>query len=84
MHAHALPSFHEQHPFQIRGAFLQRYDLFFAKLVKQGPGGPGRTVKKEQEEISPNHIQRINLISVEMQHTHPIFLESAKLCNYLT
>ena len=26
--------------------------------------GPGRTVKKEQEEISPNHVQRLNLISV--------------------
>ena len=25
---------------------------------------PGRTVKKEQEEISPIHVQRINLISV--------------------
>ena len=26
--------------------------------------GPGRTVKQEQEEILPNHVQRINLISV--------------------
>ena len=25
---------------------------------------PGRTDKQEQEEISPNHVQRINLISV--------------------
>ena len=28
--------------------------------------GPGRTVKQEQEESSPNHVQRINLISVEV------------------
>ena len=25
---------------------------------------PGKTVKQEQEEISPNHVHRINLISV--------------------
>ena len=29
--------------------------------------GPGRTVKKEQEEISLNDVQRINLISVHNQ-----------------
>ena len=28
--------------------------------------GPGRTVKQEQEEISPNHVQRLNLISVDI------------------
>ena len=33
-------------------------------LLSRTQAGPGRTVKKEQEEISPNHVQRINLISV--------------------
>ena len=34
--------------------------------------GPGRTVKQEQEEISPNHVQRLNLSSVVGQslYTH--------------
>ena len=29
--------------------------------------GPDRAVKQEQEQISPNHIQRFNLISVEVE-----------------
>ena len=33
-------------------------------LLSRTQAGPGRTVKQEQEEISPNHVQRINLISV--------------------
>ena len=33
-------------------------------LLSRTQAGPGKTVKKEQEEISPNHVQRINLISV--------------------
>ena len=33
-------------------------------LLSRTQAGPGRAVKKEQEEISPNHVQRINLISV--------------------
>ena len=33
-------------------------------LLSRTQAGPGRTVKQEQEEISPNHIQRLNLISV--------------------
>ena len=36
--------------------------LMFADLVKQDPG---RTINQEQEDISPNHVQRLNLISVE-------------------
>ena len=28
--------------------------------------GPGRAVKKQQEQNSPNHVQRIDLISVHM------------------
>ena len=34
-------------------------------LLSRTQAGPGNTVKKEQEEISPNHVQRLNLISVE-------------------
>ena len=33
-------------------------------LLSRTQAGPGRTVKQEQEEISPNHAQTINLISV--------------------
>ena len=29
--------------------------------------GPGRAVKEQQEQNSPNHVQRIYLISVESQ-----------------
>ena len=42
-------------------------------LLSRTQAGPGRTVKKEQEEISPNHVQRINLISVAKNPTQ-IFL----------
>ena len=38
-------------------------------LLSRTQAGPGRSVKKEQEEISPNHVQRINLISVLISHT---------------
>ena len=33
-------------------------------LLSRTQARPGRTVKQVQEEISPNHVQRINLISV--------------------
>ena len=33
-------------------------------LLRRTQAGPGRTGKQEQEEISPNHVQRINLPSV--------------------
>ena len=33
-------------------------------LLSRNKAGPGRTVKQEQEEFSPNHVQRLNLISV--------------------
>ena len=34
-------------------------------LLSRTQAGPGRIVKKDQEEISPNYVQIINLISVE-------------------
>ena len=34
-------------------------------LLSRTQAGPGRTVKHEQEDVSPNHVQRINLISVD-------------------
>ena len=40
-------------------------------LLSRTQAGPGRTVKKEQEEILPNHVQRINLISVLGQSVRP-------------
>ena len=33
-------------------------------LLSRTQAGPGKTVKQEQEEISPNHVQRLNLTSV--------------------
>ena len=33
-------------------------------LLSRTQAGPGRTVKQEQEEISPDHVQRLDLISV--------------------
>ena len=33
-------------------------------LLSRTKAGPGRTVKQEREEISSNHVQRVNLISV--------------------
>ena len=33
-------------------------------LLNRTQAGPGRTVKLEQEENSPNHVQRINLLTV--------------------
>ena len=33
-------------------------------MLSRTQAGPGRTVKQEQDEISPNHVQRLNLISV--------------------
>ena len=33
-------------------------------LLSRTQAGPGGTVKQEQEEISPNHVQGLNLISV--------------------
>ena len=34
-------------------------------LLSRTQAGQGRTVKQEQEEISPNHVRRINLIYVD-------------------
>ena len=47
---------------------LQIYSL--QNLLSRTQAGPGRTVKKEQEEISPNHVQRVNLISVYVTTEH--------------
>ena len=35
-------------------------------LLSRTQARPGRTVKKEQEEISPNHVQKINLESISL------------------
>ena len=35
-------------------------------LLSRTQAGPGSAVKEQQEEISPNHVQRLNLISVHM------------------
>ena len=34
-------------------------------LLNRTQAGPGRTVKQEQEESAPNHVQRLNLIVVK-------------------
>ena len=47
------------------GDYLYRDEIYSLQiLLSTTKAGPGRTVKKEQEEISPNHVQRLNLISV--------------------
>ena len=35
-------------------------------LLSRTQAGPGRAVKEQQEQKLPNHVQRINLISVEV------------------
>ena len=48
------------------GVWMYRDEIYsLQNLLSRTQAGPGRTVKKEQEEISPNHVQIINLISVE-------------------
>ena len=39
-------------------------------LLSRTRAGPARTVKQEQEEISPNHVLRLNLISVYLIGSH--------------
>ena len=41
-------------------------------LLSRTQAGPGRTVKQEQEEISPNHVQRLNLISVQSDNQYDL------------
>ena len=42
-------------------------------LLSRTQARPGRTVKQEQDEILPNHVQRINLISVLPCIAAPLF-----------
>ena len=46
---------------------MYRDEIYSLQILLSTQAGPGRTVKQEQEEISPNHVQRLNLISVEHQ-----------------
>ena len=46
-------------------------------LLSRTQAGPGRTVKKEQEESSPNHVQRVYLISVHKTVARPPLMEDA-------
>ena len=46
---------------------VYRDEIYYLQnLLSRTQAGPGRTVKKEQEEISPNQVQRVNLISVKL------------------
>ena len=48
--------------------FMYRDEIYSLQiLLSRTKAGQGRTVKQEQEEISPNHIQRINLVSVQFE-----------------
>ena len=42
-------------------------------LLSRTKAGPGRTVQQEQEEISQNHVQRLNLISVYVRYRAQFF-----------
>ena len=47
-------------------AYTYRDEIYsLQNFLSRTQAGPGRTVKREQEEISPNHVQRINLSSVK-------------------
>ena len=47
---------------------MYRDEIYSLQIqLSRTQAGPGRTVKQEQEEISPNHVQRLNLISVELR-----------------
>ena len=48
------------------GRILYRDEIYSLQIlvVCNTQAEPGRTFKQEQEEISPNHVQRLNLISV--------------------
>ena len=49
--------------------YIYRDEIYSLQiLLSRTQAGPGRAVKQEQEEISPNHVQRINLISVFGTH----------------
>ena len=53
--------------------YMYRDEIYcLQNLLSRTQAGPGRTIRKEQEEISPNHIQRINLISVRVQTQSPL------------
>ena len=43
-------------------------------LLSRTKAGPGRTVKQEQEEISPNHVQRLNLITVYSDEIYSLYV----------
>ena len=46
-------------------AHVYRDEIYSLQIVlSRTQARPGRTVKQGQEEISPNHVRRINLISV--------------------
>ena len=49
-------------------------------LLSRTQAGPGGTVKKEQEEISPNHAERINLISVLWKETKNLNEDPKRTC----
>ena len=49
----------------MKGHKIYRVEIYSLQiLLSRTQAGPGKLVKQEQEEISPNHVQRLNLISV--------------------
>ena len=59
------------HPTYSSAICIYRDEIYsLQNLLSRTQAGPGRTVKKEQQEISPNHVQRINLISVDRAAQH--------------
>ena len=52
-------------------------------LLSRSQAGPGRTVKQQQEEISPNHVQRLNLISVNVFVFVGIKVTNQRDCNFI-
>ena len=56
-------------------------------LLSRTQAGLGRTVKQEQEEISPNRVQRFNLISVVLflnpneEYSFQLFVVVLNVCS---
>ena len=53
-------------PQTFRNTTIYRDEINFLQIqLSRTQAGPGKAVKEQQEQNSPNHVQRINLISVE-------------------
>ena len=70
-HPHRTPVAHEfTQPFPCQDSTYRDEINSFQIQLSRTQAGPGRAVKEQQEQNSPNHEQRINLISVDTKIKH--------------